>query len=197
MTKFLLLLLALSTLTATAQTPQDSITQFHQKKVNINRCGMKALGSWAVGNMIASGIGIAVENDDQRKHFHMMNVGWNAVNVVIILPELLKRTHHAPSSDLQLMAQQNNIGKIFLFNAGLDLAYITGGVLVRHLQYSHPTDAAKWRGVGNGLIYNGVFLFLFDSVMYGINTSTDKKYFKTKGVSFYINPTSFSLCATL
>lgn len=198
MTKYLLILLALSTtLTATAQSSQDSIAQFHQKKVNVNRCGMKILGSWGAINMVASGIGIALADDEQRKNFHIMNVGWNAVNVLIVLPELLKKSHPAPSSNLQLMAQQNKTGKIFLFNAGLDLAYITGGVLVRHLQYSQPLEGAKWRGLGNGLIYNGVFLLLFDSVMYGINTRVDKKYFKMKGVTFNIHPMGVSLCATL
>lgn len=197
MTRYIFFILAFSTLAATAQTHQDSISQFHLKKMNINKCGMKVLGSWGVGNMIASGIGIALENDEQRKNFHIMNVGWNAVNVLIVLPELLKKSHKTPSSDLELMHQQNKVGKIFLFNAGLDLAYITGGVLVRHLQYSHPSEAAKWRGLGNGLIYNGVFLLLFDSVMYSINTCTDKKYFKMKGVTFNLQPMGVSLCATL
>lgn len=158
---------------------------------------MKVLGGWGTVNMVSSAIGIALEDDEQRKNFHIMNIGWNAVNVLIALPELLRKSPNAPTSDLQLMRYQNKLGKILLFNAGLDVAYITGGLLVRHLQYSNPSDAAKWRGLGNGLIYNGVFLLLFDTALYSINNRSDKKYFKAKGITFNLQPTGLGISAAL
>ena len=55
---------------------------------------------------------------------------------------------------------------MFLINAGLDVAYMGTGFLLRHLSTRNYKRPELLLGYGNSVILQGGFLFLFDGVMY-------------------------------
>ncbi|MCB0846751.1 MAG: hypothetical protein KDE26_26060, partial [Bacteroidetes bacterium] len=60
---------------------------------------------------------------------------------------------------------QNQIEKILLFNAGLDLAYIASGAYLIERSKTNPANAGRaeqFNGYGQSLILQGGFLFVFD-----------------------------------
>jgi hypothetical protein len=64
---------------------------------------------------------------------------------------------------------QKKVERIFLFNSGLDLLYIGGGVAM--LQTKNAKNPERMRGYGNALILQGSFLLVFDAVEYFLHRS--------------------------
>lgn len=57
----------------------------------------------------------------------------------------------APAVEAQ---ERRNLRRLLWLNAGLDVLYVLGGLLLQRRQH--------WRGHGWGIIIQGSFLFLFD-----------------------------------
>ena len=137
---------------------------------------MIGLGSWATANLIGSGIGWATAPNDEMKYFHQMNVMWNAVNLGLSIPGYLKARSASNSISLvETLEEQRKTETIFLFNSGLDLAYIGSGVILRSESKSNPEKAKLYNGFGNSLILQGGFLLIFDWVAYSIHRKRAKK----------------------
>lgn len=123
-----------------------------------------------------------------------MNAAWGAVNLGIALPGLLSK----PKTGLNaydLQHSQTKTEKIFLANAVLDVAYITGGLLLN--EYGNRQNSAKqqqqFNGFGNAVILQAAGLFLFDTAMTILNNRNrrhhldpllKKTYFSFSGTSF-------------
>ena len=93
-------LLACSTLAAQAQVPDDYL-QFNAQRERTSGTSMLVLGGWAVGNMVAGGIGMATTpSGSEAFHFHQMNAAWNVVNLGIAVPAYLgaRKRLRAPST---------------------------------------------------------------------------------------------------
>jgi len=64
-----------------------------------------------------------------------------------------------PSASEVLAREARNLRRILLINTGLDVLYVTGGIL---LALTPGTDNPFWRGNGWGIVVQGGFLFCFD-----------------------------------
>lgn len=136
---------------------------------------MLVLGSWAVGNM-ALGLGLYHQHQGEERYFHLMNAGWNVVNLGLATAGYLSAIRVDPSSfDLfQTIHEQHQLQKIFLFNAGLDVGYILGGLYLRERSFRVEKNAERLRGFGKSIILQGGFLFAFDLVAYLVQASGNK-----------------------
>ncbi len=163
MKEFLLLLLLIST---TAKS-QDTLSHFNQQRNEINETGMKVLGGWAIAN-IAVGSVAFYRTKGTTRYFNQMNIFWNIVNLGIVTAGFygVKEASHKQFNPKQSLAEQRKTERILLINAGLDLAYIAGGVYLNKRGISKNSD--RLHGYGNAVILQGAFLFLFDSAMFGI-----------------------------
>ena len=109
------------------------LPQFNEDRCSIDKKLMLSLGSWAGANIIGSGIGWATTDNEEHKYFHQMNVFWNAINLGLAIPGYIKTNRS--KTDLSLfktLDEQRKIEAIHLINAGLDLAYISSGLLLRN-----------------------------------------------------------------
>lgn len=70
------------------------------------------------------------------------------------------------------------IEKIYLFNAGLDVAYIAGGFYLREKANSNISKYDRYKGYGKSIILQGSGLFLFDGIMYIIHQYHGMKLYK-------------------
>ena len=117
------------------------------------RQGMWALNGWALGNMLSSTPSTLYTQDRYTQSFHQMNLTWNVVNAGLASYSLLQNQPVEP----QKMA------KIFWINAGLDVLYIAGGLILRSQGIKQQNE--QWIGWGDSIMIQGSFLFVFDGIM--------------------------------
>ena len=165
------------------------IKQFDTQKKNLNHKGMIVLSSWAGANIIGSGIGYTLTKSNEEKEFYIMNGAWGIINLGIALPGLLSKTKPTPTL-YELQKNQTKIEKLFLANALLDVAYISGGFYLKEYG-SNQTDIKKqqmYNSFGNSVIIQGAGLMIFDVAMTVLNNRNRKKhldpFLKKASVSF-------------
>lgn len=129
---------------------------------------MVTLGAWATAN-IASGFIIASQTQGEAKYVWRMNAYWNFINLGLAgmgylnaRKSILKKFGLADN----LTAQQS-IEKLYVFNLGLDLVYITGGFYLRERGNSQTkiNSRDQFKGYGTSIAIQGGFLLLMDGVM--------------------------------
>ena len=134
----------------------------------ITQNAMVTLGAWATVN-IASGFIIASQTQGEAKYVWRMNAYWNFINLSLAgMGYLNARKAMMKKFGLadNLTAQQS-IEKLYVFNLGLDLVYITGGFYLRE-RGNFQTKASsrdQFKGYGTGIAIQGGFLLLMDGVM--------------------------------
>ncbi len=170
MKKLLLLLLILISAEVKAQ---DSLSNFNQKRNHINTTGMKVLGGWAIANIAVGSIGF-YRTKGVTKYFNQMNIFWNVVNLGFAATGFYgaKEASDKPLTLAQSIREQHKIEQILLFNAGLDVAYVIGGLYLGERGINKNSD--RLRGYGNSVILQGAFLLLFDGTMFAIQNHYGK-----------------------
>jgi hypothetical protein len=101
--------------------------------------------AWSLPWMGAGVVGLWAGSDDRSRGFWGMSGAWALVNAGIAYAGLL-----GPEPD------GGSLRNTLLINAGLDVAYVLGGVYM--LSRSEDT----WRGGGLAIIIQGAFLLAFD-----------------------------------
>lgn len=164
---YCILLLCTAHAVRSQNVPQQELDLFNKERTNITRHGMYALGGWAVTNFAVSGAGWA-RGRGSNKYFHMGNVVWNTVNLGIALPSIIQsyRSHTAGFTWSKTLKAQSSSEKLFLFNAGLDVGYMMGGLALREFGKNAKKRGDLMDGFGNSLMLQGTFLLLFDTGMY-------------------------------
>jgi len=129
---------------------------------------MITLGSWAVLN-IASGFIIAGQKQGEAKYFWQMNAYWNLINGgLAVMGYINARKAMTRKYDLADNEKaQLSIEKLYVFNFGLDLAYIAGGFFLREkgMNETNIKSQDQLKGYGSSIAVQGGFLLLMDGVM--------------------------------
>lgn len=147
-----------------------TLVTFATERTRLDQRGLTVLGSWAVGNLLVSGIATG-QTEGSAHYFHQMNIGWGAVNLVLAGTGYLaaRRATNQPAPDRAgNVRAQLRTENLYLFNAGLDVAYLATGLYLLE-KSRNPTAAGspdRWRGYGQSLLLQGGFLLLFDGFQY-------------------------------
>lgn len=149
----------------------DSLTSFHQSRMNINEDAMLVLGGWAAANILVGTYGNLKASGD-AKYFHQFNAMWNVVNLGIATFGYLNAVNSDPASmtNLEILNDYNSLQNFLLLNAGLDVAYIMTGFYLKEKAKS-SSSSERLNGYGNSLLLQGGFLFAFDVVLFFIHQS--------------------------
>lgn len=159
----------------TSVVAQDSLKIYNQSLNHITANGMTVLGSWAITNIGVGTVGWATANGGANKYFYQMNTLWGVTNLSLAIlgktgaAKNLQKTYTAA----EVIREQKKIEKIFLINAGLDVAYLGTGFYLNHRGSHENSD--KLRGYGSAIILQGAFLLLFDTAMYGTQRQNGHK----------------------
>ena len=146
------------------------LTDFNAQRYKIDQDLMLTLGSWATINIVGSGVGWATASNDEMKYFHQMNTLWNTVNLGLAIPGYLKAKRKRTDLDFYTTAdEQRKTETVFLINAGLDIGYVSAGLLLRNMATSNAAYKDQFTGYGNSLLIQGGFLLFFDWIAYGIH----------------------------
>ena len=164
---------------ATFAVQAQDLPSFNQARLKTDQHLMLSLGTWAGANISAGSIGWATAQQPELKAFYQMNVMWNAVNLGLAVPGYFRaRNTKAVLSLSQTLSEQQKTERIFLFNTGLDVAYMTAGFLLRSMALNNQAKATQLNGFGNGLILQGSFLFAFDLTAFAIHHRHGKQLVK-------------------
>jgi len=188
MKKYLLLLSLLTLGTqAFGQKKRETLTTFNQSRQKITKTGMLVLGSWATGNLAVNGLLMpgASDNKNDRYYFYQMNVFWNLVNLGLAGLGYLNARRMSPSSldAASSVKQYYNLQKTLLFNAGLDIGYIAGGLYLLERAKNSEENQERFRGYGRAVILQGAFLLAFDVALYALLNSKSGKLLPLLSVS--------------
>jgi hypothetical protein len=148
-----------------------------QEELNIQKKAMGVLGIWAVGNIAVGIVGVET-TDGSVQQFHKMGIIWNGVNLALAIPGYIGASKGKYNLSLRkTYKEQSGVEKTFMFNAGLDAAYIMGGLYLTERAKTAPTPAKhnEHLGYGNSLMFQGGFLMLFDITMAAIHSSHGNK----------------------
>ena len=148
---------------------------FNQERLELNRKGMAILGSWAGANLITNGI-LLSNASGSDKAFYKMNIYWNVVNGALAGLGLIQNSkNQANISPYQSLVEQSSTEKTFIFNTGLDVAYVMAGIYLLEKSKDPTSDQEMLKGYGQSVILQGGFLLLLDGIMYGVHRSHLKK----------------------
>ena len=150
--------------------PTASLAAFAAERARIDQRGLTVLGGWAVSNLVVSGIATG-QTEGSAHYFHQMNMGWGAINLALAGAGYLgarRATRQPPTTRADNVRAQLRTENLYLFNAGLDVAYLATGLylLEKGRNPTAPGSADRWRGYGNSLLLQGGFLLLFDGVQF-------------------------------
>ncbi len=179
---FMAVLLSLSPVDCHAQelSFKDTIAAYNSYRIKTNKTGMKVLGGWGLVNIAAGGVGYFTSADDQWKYFHEMNALWGAVNTGIAALGLhgVRKEVAAQLNYRQSYGHYLADKRLYLINAGLDVLYIGAGVALNEYGNSTKHDAVIYNGFGKSIAIQGVFLLLFDNVMFAAHQRYNSRWFR-------------------
>ncbi len=144
------------------------LDSFNIQRLQTNKTAMLVLGGWALGN-IAVGAIAANQNTGSTQYFHRMNMYWNFFNLGLATVSYLSLKNGLGLPLAQTIQEQHSIEKIFLLNAGLDLAYMAGGLYLTERSKNTLKLPERLKGFGQSIMLQGAFLLLFDGTMYAIH----------------------------
>ena len=164
---------------AFSQVSKDEMKSLNLGRIETSRVGMKVLTGWGAVNTITGVAGCLTANSKEWKAFHGMNAIWGITNAGIGLMGLagVRKEMKRESNCSDMLQRYESTKRLFLINGGLDFLYIGTGVFLRE----HAKTEAKpdvWRGFGNSILIQGVFLLLFDGTMYAAHQGKNKKWYK-------------------
>jgi hypothetical protein len=146
---------------------ENPLEDFNENRRRITRAGMLTLGSWAVGNIAVNGL-LMTRSSGTAYYFEQMNLFWNLVNLGLAGFGYYNASQMDPSAIGVAGSVEDfySLQKTLLFNAGLDIGYIAGGLyLLERAKRGDSTDE-RLRGYGQSIIMQGAFLLAFDTILY-------------------------------
>ena len=147
---------------------QNALDEFNKKRERISKKGLTALSAYAAANVIFGSIASA-NATGSNKYFNEMNAIWNGITLGIAGLGYLTAKKEGVLSYSESLKKQQNIEKLFLFNAGLDIAYIAGGAYLKERSKTTTKIPARLKGYGESVMLQGGMLLLFDGIMYAIH----------------------------
>ncbi len=153
---------------------QAALNTFNEQRVKTSNTGLKVLGAWSAANIIYGAI--AAQNaEGSSKYFHEMNAIFNGVTLGISALGYFTTKKEGALSLAESIKKQHGVEKLFLFNAGLDLAYIAGGAYIQEKGKTSEKNSLRYNGYGRSIMIQGGALFLFDGIMYAVHNKHGKK----------------------
>ncbi len=122
------------------------------------------LRNWNLLNMLVGGALLLAK--PFWRGFGSQNIGWGVINLAIAFfgNYFTQQRYEKLDDPLQSAIQAKearNLRRILWINTGLDVLYMLGGY---RLVQTRGAQDERWRGMGWGIILQGVLLFVFDLI---------------------------------
>lgn len=164
-------------LSVAAFAQQTELTAFNKERERISRTGLKVLAGYSAANIIYCSIA-AGQATGSNKYFNEMNAIWNGITLGIAGLGYLTAKKAGVLTYSESLKKQQGVEKLFLFNAGLDVAYIAGGAYLKERSKTTNKNPSRLKGYGESVMLQGGVLLLFDGIMYAIHNKHGKGLYK-------------------
>lgn len=147
---------------ASATGDRDAVEHYRRKSE-----AMTVLVGWGSANVLGGAAGALAAEDRRWRQFYLMNAGWGAVNAALGAFGLrsARADGRGAPSNAEGLQDLSRTERILLFNAGLDVGYVMGGLyLTERARRSAGGD--RDRGWGQAVVVQGAALFAFDLLAY-------------------------------
>ncbi len=158
----------------------DSLKSYNKIRLFTDAKGMNKLTIWG-GVNVATGLGgMLLSKDEQFQYFSGMNLAWGAVNSTIglLVMQKLKRQSLSPYDGRKYYLDYKTGKKAYVINIGLDGVYMLSGALMMAHSKNDLTHENMWQGFGKSVIIQGIFLLVFDNVMYYSHDKYNRKWLR-------------------
>jgi hypothetical protein len=182
---------------ATVQSQQAFNDSIANSRNRISKTAMITLGSWAAAN-ITTGFIVAAQTQGEAKYFWKMNAYFNLVNGGLavmgylgVRKAMAKKYGFAENESAQL-----SIEKLYIFNFGLDIAYISTGFFLREkgMNSSNIKTRDQLQGYGTSVIVQGGFLLIMDGIVLSLHHKNSVRLNnKLKNLELNAGPNGFGL----
>jgi hypothetical protein len=164
----------------------QTLPELNQDRIKTQKTSMLVLGGWGGASLI-SGAALYGVSEGENRSFHLMNMGWGAVNLGLAAAGYVGARKQDPAAfDLySSLNEQHKTEKILLFNAGLDVGYMLGGLFLMERSKTGVENPEQLKGFGKSILLQGAGLFVFDLSAYLAHASHRRKW------KAYINGFSF------
>ena len=154
---------------------QDRSEELFERQQQLQMRAMMVLGTWGLANTLSGSVGM-LQSEGKLKSFHQMNMGWGLVNTGIAAIGYYGARHLNLDDPLifSLYNQNVTLSKTLLFNAGLDVGYVSFGLFLRERSKNVVKNQDRLKGFGNSLLIQGAFLLVFDFSTHLINNKIGK-----------------------
>jgi len=158
---------------------QADLNNFNRQRNKITKNGMKVLAGWSAANVIYSAVATG-QTTGTTRYFHQMNVMWGGINLGFAALGYLGLKDKDGMNLAQSLKQQGGIEKTYIFNAGLDVAYVASGLYLKERSKSRikVENRQKEKGYGESIMLQGAALLLLDGVMFTVHNFHGKKLYK-------------------
>ena len=158
---------------------RSALDLYNRKRNKITKNGMKVLAGWSAANIIYSSIASG-QTTGTTRYFHQMNVMWGGINLGFAALGYLGLKDKDGLNLVQSLKQQAGIEKTYIFNAGLDVAYIASGLYLKERSKSNIkiSNQQKLKGYGESITLQGAALLLLDGVMFTAHNMHGRKLYK-------------------
>lgn len=174
----MLLCVVLMTASGRAQSVEEQLAAFNARQQRMGQQSMLVLGGWSAGNIVVGAVGRA-RTEGPVRYFHEMNLAWNSVNLAIAGLGYWSASRQTTDGLSMYETLERHYGhqKVLIFNAGLDLAYMSMGtyMLERSRREVDPVERDRWQGYGQSLVLQGGFLLVFDLVQYQLQHRSTRR----------------------
>jgi len=156
---------------------QSSLNNYNKEREKISKKGIEVLACYSVANIIYGSIA-ASQASGSNKYFNEMNAIWNGITLGIVGLGYFTAKKEGVLSYNESIKKQHGVEKLFLFNAGLDLAYIAGGAYLKERSKTNDKNQIRLKGYGESVMLQGGVLLLFDAIMYAIHDKHGEALYK-------------------
>lgn len=152
----------------TLEGPPNAIDDFAYQLKRLLRWHLHVLTTWSLINII-SGLLYGIFFNLLWNYFVLMCCSWGVVNGLICLWLFfhLRGWGFLSASRIKKLLIQKHVEKLFLFNIGLDIAYLFMGLSLLTVSYiDFISMPGLWKGFGVAILIQGAFLLLLDTLSY-------------------------------
>lgn len=154
-----------------------SLNTFNKDRVKITKQSMVILGSWGAANLIYNGATLSSAKSS-NKYFKQMNLIWGGVNSTLGIAGFFAAKNQDGLNFYESLKKQMLLEKVFLFNTGLDVAYVATGLYIKEKSKNNTGNTERNKGYGNSIMLQGTALFLFDGLLFLIHQNHGKQLYK-------------------
>lgn len=140
---------------------------------------MKVLGAWGIANAAAGGTGYLTARQDEWRYFHEMNAAWGIVNTGIAAIGLRHSIREEQLKYGSVKAYKKYLAdkRLYLISSAADVAYIGTGIALLKYGETGNRNPAMYTGFGKAIALQGIFLLLFDNVLFATQLHNNSKWY--------------------